>query len=417
MGRNRPPRPLKDWHTRKQLGTLGGCTYPARVLGAFLPSCVALSARGGFVCRSCIPCASCEGSPSPTFKKWYFWRLGVLYLHTKAEKQTAKEGGTNILTNKFKYLSIMSQLTKSAKAQKSNIKSIARGFNFLGLACIEAARVAELQKFFEGAGVPDSDASNTEKKAWLRDNVSPRLPQLFNGTKWVAAVLGTNKKNAHRFNEGESDCTKNCGTLEQEFGTATGEMGALRSLYLYEERIKRVPRIKQDLGSAGKIYETDKNGARVFDLVSIRYYVCDRPKGSDGGDLYTLPEIMDAFFLALGIPQAIAAEAAEAAQLKAAKAVAAAEQAAARAKTTADKAKANAKKMAERATEKAKAAKAEQAANGMDSEQAQKIVNEAEARKAAEQAEQAEQASKAKGENVRKKANTKTKASEQVTTK
>lgn len=311
----------------------------------------------------------------------------------------------------------MSQLTKSAKAQKSNIQSIARGFNFLGLACIEAARVAELQKFFEGAGVPAADASNTEKKAWLRANISPLLPQLFNGAKWVAAVLGTNKEHAHQFCEGESDCTKNCGTLSQEFGTATGERGSLRYLYLYEERTKRVPRIKQDLGAAGKIYETDKSGARVFDLVPVRYYVCDRPKGSDGGDLYTLPEIMDAFFLALGIPQAIAAEAAEAAQLKAAKAVAAAELAAARAKTTADNAKANAKKMAERATEKAKAAKAEQAAKGMDAEQAQKIVQADAERKAAEQAEQAEQASKAKGENVRKKANTKTKASQQVTTK
>lgn len=311
----------------------------------------------------------------------------------------------------------MLQLTKSAKAQKSNIQSIARGFNFLGLACIEAARVAELQKFFEGAGVPAADASNTEKKAWLRANVSPLLPQLFNGAKWVAAILGTNKEHAHRFNEGESDCTKNCGTLAQEFGTATGEKGALRSLYLYEERTKRVPRIKQDFGTAGKIYETDKSGARVFDLVPVRYYVCDRPKGSDGGDLYTLQEIVAAFFLALGIPQAIAAEAAEAAQLKAAKAVAAAEQAAARAKTTADNAKANAKKMAERATEKAKAAKAEQTAQGMNAEQAQKIVQADAERKAAEQAEKSEGESMKAGENVRKKANSRTKASEQVMTK
>ena len=84
-GRNRPPRYLKDWHTRKQLGTLGGCTSPARVLGAFLPSCVALSARGGFVCRSCIPCASCEGSPSPTFKNCTFGAW-VCYIFTRKQK-------------------------------------------------------------------------------------------------------------------------------------------------------------------------------------------------------------------------------------------------------------------------------------------------------------------------------------------
>lgn len=304
----------------------------------------------------------------------------------------------------------MSQLTKAAKAQKIAALANFKSFNAAAVVVLSTDRDPVLVPYFESAGAPATDASKQAQKDWARAAVLPFLPACT-----ISAVGGvtftTNKEKAHTFEEGTTaDAFRNCGALQMETGAKLAEDKG-RAVYFYREKQKRVPRIKQDLGAAGKIYETDKSGARVFDLVTVREYVCKR------GDVYPAAEFIAALFLALGVTQAIAAEAAEAMKEKAAKAIQAAEQAAARAAATAAKAAEQAKKASERAQEKAAKAAEVRAAEGMTSEQAAKIVNEAEARKAAEQAEKAEQESKRKGENVRKKSNSRTKASQQVTTK
>lgn len=304
----------------------------------------------------------------------------------------------------------MSQLTKSAKAQKTAFLANFKSFNAAAVVVLSTDRDPVLVPYFESAGAPATDASKQAQKDWARAAVLPFLPACT-----IAAVGGvtftTNKEKAHTFEEGTTaDAFRNCGALSSELGAKIAEDKG-RAVYFYRERQKRVPRIKQDLGAAGKIYETDKSGARVFDVVTVREYVCKR------GDVYPAAEFIGALFLALGVTQAIAAEAAEAMKEKAAKAIQAAEQAAARAAATAAKAAEQAKKAKERANDKKKAAAEKAAAEGMTAEEAQKVVQAAAAKDAAKQAEQAEQASKAKGENVRKKANTRTKASEQVTTK
>jgi chemotaxis protein histidine kinase CheA len=304
----------------------------------------------------------------------------------------------------------MSILTKSAKAQKNAFLASFKSFNSAAVVILSTERESVLVPYFEKAGAPATDASKQAQKDWARAAVLPFLPACT-----ISAVGGvtftTNKEKAHTFEEGTTaDAFRNCGSLSSELGASMGD-GKGRAVYFYREKQKRVPRIKQDLGAAGKIYETDKSGARVFDLVTVREYVCKR------GDVYPAAEFIAALFLALGVTQAIAAEAAEAMREKAAKAIQAAEQAAARAAATAAKAAEQAKKAKERANDKKRAAAEKAAAEGMTAEEAQKVVQVATAKQAAEQAEQAEQASKARGENVRKKANTRTKASKQVSTK
>ena len=305
----------------------------------------------------------------------------------------------------------MSQLTKSASAQKKQILVNFRSFNVGAVAVLTAERVPFLSSYFERAGVPAEGASRSALVGWARANMLPLLPACT-----IQAVGGvcftTNKEKALTFEEGTSaDAFRNCGALSSELGANMGE-GKGRAVYFFRERSKRVPVVVADNGAAGKVYKVDeKTGARVYEVVTFREYITKR------ADTFTPAEMVGAFFSACGIPAAIAAEAAQALAEKAAKAVHAAEVAASTAANTATRAREQAEKASERAQEKAKKAAEVRAAEGMTSEQAAKIVNEAETRKAAEQAEQAEQASKAKGENVRKKANTKTKASQQVTTK
>lgn len=301
----------------------------------------------------------------------------------------------------------MSQLTKSAKAQKTAFLANFKSFNAAAVVVLSTDRDPVLVPYFAAAGAPATDASRQAQKDWARAAVLPFLPACT-----IAAVGGvtftTNKEKAHTFEEGTTaDAFRNCGALSSELGAKIAEDKG-RAVYFYRERQKRVPRIKQDLGAAGKIYETDKSGARVFDLVTVREYVCKR------GDVYPAAEFIGALFLALGVTQAIAAEAAEAMKEKAAKAIQAAEQAAARAAATAAKAAEQAKKAKERANDKKKAAAEKVAAEGMTAEEAQKIVQAAAAKDAEKQAERAEGESMKAGENVRKKANTRTKASEQV---
>ena len=303
----------------------------------------------------------------------------------------------------------MSQLTKSAKAQKIAFMASFKSFNTAAIAVLSAEREQSLQTFFDAAAVPAIDASKQAQKDWARANILPLLPVCT-----IAAVGGvtftTNKEKAYQFTEDvTADAFKNCGALSVEFGAATGQNGALRTAYFYHERAKRVPVVAKDLGAAGKVYKVDESGARVFELVTVREYIAKR------GDVFTAAEVINAFFAAVGITQAIAAEALEAAKLKAAKAVAAAELAAAKAATTAADAAEKAKNAKKRASEKAAAAVQVQAAENMTAADAAAIISEDASKKAATQGEQAEQASRAKGEQVRKKANTRTKASEQIT--
>ena len=302
----------------------------------------------------------------------------------------------------------MSLLSKAAKAQKIASLANFKSFNAAAIVVLSTDRDPVLVPYFEAAAAPATDASKQAQKDWARAAVLPFLPAC---TICGGVTFSTNKERAQIFEEGTTaDAFRNCGALSSELGANMGE-GKGRAVYFYRERQKRVPRIKQDLGAAGKIYETDKSGARVFDVVTVREYVCER------GDVYPAAEFIGALFLALGVTQAIAAEAAEAMKEKAAKAIQAAEQAAARAAATAAKAAEQAKKAKERANDKKKAAAEKAAAEGMTAEQAQKIVQAVAAKDAEKAATKAEQASKAKGENVRKRTNTRTKASQQVTTK
>lgn len=305
----------------------------------------------------------------------------------------------------------MSQLTKAAKAQKKQIISNFRTFNFGAVATLGAARAEFLAPYFESAGVPQIGASNSACIKWARTNMLPLLPAcIISGVGGVAFT--PNKEKALTFEEGTSaDAFRNCGVLSSELGANMGE-GKGRAVYFFRERSRLVDVVLQDNGAAGKVFKVDeKTGKRAKEVQRFREYITKR------ADTFTPVEMADAFLTACGVPAAIAAEAAQALAEKAAKSVRAAEVAASTAASTAARAAEQAKKASERAQEKAAKAAEVRAAEGMTSEQAAKIVNEAVARKATEQAEQAEKASKEKGENVRKKANTRTKASQQITTK
>ena len=306
----------------------------------------------------------------------------------------------------------MSQLTKSARAQKKQIIANFRTFNFGAVATLGAARAEFLTPYFEAAGVPEIGASNSACIKWARANMLPLLPACTISS--VGGVCFTaDKSKAQTFEEGTSaEAFRNCGALSSELGASLGE-GKGRAVYFFRTRSRLVDVVLQDNGAAGKVYKVDeKTGKRAKEVQEFREYITKR------ADTFTPAEMADAFLAACGVPAAIAAEAAQALSEKAAKAVHAAEVAAHTAANTAAKAQEQASKAQERAQAKAaKAAEvlAEKAAEGMTSEKAAEIVNAIEARKAAEQAERAEAESKRKGENVRKKANTKTKASEQVT--
>lgn len=305
----------------------------------------------------------------------------------------------------------MSQLTKSASAQKKQILVNFRSFNVGAVAVLTAARCEYLTPYFERVGVPTVSASRSALISWARANMLPLLPACT-----IQAVGGvcftTNKEKALTFEEGTSaDAFRNCGALSSELGANMGE-GKGRAVYFFRERSKRVPVVVADNGAAGKVYKVDeKTGARVYEVVTFREYITKR------ADAFTPAELVGAFFSACGIPAAIAAEAAEALQLKAAKAAKAAEDAAARAAATAADAAKRAAAAEIRAAEKAEKAAEVVGACGLTAAERSEILTADAQKQAAKQAEQAEQASKAKGENVRKKSNSRTKASEQVTTK
>jgi hypothetical protein len=313
----------------------------------------------------------------------------------------------------------MTITAKSANAQKKNIKAYASGFYFLGLACIEAERESVLADYYKAAGVPKENASKTSKKAWLDEKLAHAFAQLFNGEKWRGAVLVTKKESAYQFTESENVLTncKNLDGLQIEYGKATGKDGALRTVYMYKEFSRLVPVVIQDNGAAGKVYKVGEDGKRERVKETYKKYVSLRATDKNGSELYTLEEMIQVFLHVLGVPQALAQQAAERLQLKAAKAVTAAEQAKAIAANVAAKAKEQAAQAEEKAKAKADAAKAEQAAQSMTAAQAQEIVQAAEQAKAAEQAEKAEAKSRKRGENVRKRSNTQTKASKQLQTK
>lgn len=313
----------------------------------------------------------------------------------------------------------MSNTTKSAKAQKNNIKAYASGFYFLALACIEASREDGINEYYKRAGVPKANASTKVKKAWLSEHLSPAMPQLFDGAKWKGAILSTRKKDAFVFLE-SSDVLTNCkgiNGVQVELGSRADKDGAKKNAFLFVECSKRVAVVKIDHGAAGKEYETTEDGKRKYETKKYAKYIALRKTDKDGRELYTLEEIINTFYFVLGIPQAIANEIAARAELKAAKTIAAAEQAKAAAAATAERAKEQAQKAVERAKAKADAAKAEQTAQGMTAAKAFEIVNEDEKKRAAEKAEKAEGKSRAKGEGIRKKSNTQTKASKQIKTK
>jgi len=312
----------------------------------------------------------------------------------------------------------MSKLTKAANEYGKNIATEFKKFSTGSAAALSAERPEYLLPYFP-EDVPARDASEREKTNWAYKNIMPFMPAtiaapLCMDDRWTSVRFVTKKEQAARFIEGKAtpQMFRNCGALQMEIGTATGENGALRTVYFYRIKKKPVPVVLKDNGAAGKVYKVDeKTGKRAFELVEYREYIAPR------GDVYTLNEIKNALFECLGIPQAIAEEALQAAELKAAKAVQAADIAAARAKAAAESAKANAANAKKRAADKEKAAKAEQAAKGMTAEQAAEIVQKNAEKVASEQAEQIEGESIKAGENVRKKSNSRTKASEQITTK
>lgn len=301
-----------------------------------------------------------------------------------------------------------SNLKKATKAQKNAFLASFKTFNAAAVVILSAEREPALVPYFEKANAPETDASKQAQKDWAREIVLPLLPACLLPS--VGGVTFTaNKEKALIFDEATTpDAFRNCGELLQELGASLGE-GKGRAVYFYREKQKRVPRVREDFGAAGKLYETDKSGARVFDIVTVREYICKR------GEQYTPAEFIAALFAALGITQEIAEQAARALELKAAKAVHAAEIAAERAKATAERAKEQATKAKKRAAEKAEKAEQVRQDKGLTGAEVANILQEDATKQAEQAAEKAEGESIKAGENVRKKTNTKTKASEQIT--
>lgn len=304
----------------------------------------------------------------------------------------------------------MAQLTKkSVNAQKQAIKQEFLSFNSCAAAVLNVAPNEDVAPYYTAAGVPAKDESNTAKVAYMRAHVLPMLPQTSAG---APVVFTTNKARALNWLENESPVFINCGELHREYGNASGEFGSLRPVYFYRERVVFSSVVLKDNGAAGKVYKVE-NGARVKETRTVREYVAARTA-------YTLTSkdgtgLIDLFFTFLGIPAALAEQAAAKAAEKAAKAVVAAEQAAVKAAATAKDAQTKADEMKARAKDKRKAAAAVASEKGLTSEQAAEIIAKAAPEQAAEQAEQAEQAAAAVSENVRKKTNTKTRANNIVT--
>lgn len=297
----------------------------------------------------------------------------------------------------------MSQdLKKGARVYAQNINKQAKSINACAIITISADVPASVLPYVEKSGAPVGEicTSNTKKTAFFRSFVLPFYPStlarpLSDGAKWEAVAFTTNKERAQAFTENSAsvESFRNCGELVQEFGKATGEHGALRSVYFYRIRKELRDVVLQDNGAAGKVFKVDeKTGKRAKEVHEVREYVCAR------GGVYTLQEARQYYFEALGVPAAIAAEAEQEAAEKAAAAVMRAEQAKARAEAAAVKALENAKKLQAAAAAKAEAAEQEQSAQGMTAAEAQKIEQAKAEAKAAKEAEKTENESRKKGE-------------------
>ena len=287
----------------------------------------------------------------------------------------------------------MSQLSKGAKEYARNINKEAKSINACAIICLSADVPQSIKEYVTKSGAPVGDSehsSNAKKIAFFRSVVLPFFPSC-SVSSVGGVVFNRNKERAATFDESTSaEAFRNCGTLLYEDG-AKGANG-LKTRYFYRELSERKKRIKQDLGAAGRIYETDASGNVIYDVIKYREYVCAR------GGVYTLQEARRYYFEALGVPAAIAAEAEQEAAEKAAAAVMRAEQAKARAEAAAVKALENAKKLQAAAASKAEAAEQEQSAQGMTAAEAQKIEQAKAEAKAAKEAEKTENESRKKGE-------------------
>lgn len=168
-------------------------------------------------------------------------------------------------------------IAQALREQKAAISHEYRSIYQIGIACIRAQRTPLLVKYYDKAGVPASNCSNTAAKEWLQATIFPMLPQLNEGGKRVFVSLQKNKLKAMQFVEGADvprvEDFANIKGVQLEYGSPVSEDDKRRSVYFFVN-------IKQ------------KNGGLVHKYIT------------DTHDESTITRVRDAFFAFLGLDKA-----------------------------------------------------------------------------------------------------------------
>lgn len=168
-------------------------------------------------------------------------------------------------------------IAQAVREQKAAISHEYRSIYQMGIACIRAQRTPLLRKYYEKAGVPASNCSNTAAKEWLQATIFPLLPQLSRDGRHIYVSLQKNKLKAMRFTEGADvprvEDFANIKGVQLEYGNPVSEDDKRRSVYFYVN-------IKKKSGELMRKYITDTH------------------------DESTITRVRDAFFAFLGLDKA-----------------------------------------------------------------------------------------------------------------
>ena len=274
-------------------------------------------------------------------------------------------------------------------------------------ACVRANRVPTLVPFYEKAGAPAQNASNSEIEKWAFREIRQMLPYYTteNG-EYKQATTTRDATKATKFTEkDEATIIHNVvGVKSETLQSCT--TGALHIRLFYTERQTKTPQfipVRYPDGTTHDVPEYDKNGKRVYKHNTVRDYI------TEGAGKYSIRQVATAFLQFIGVPAAIAAAEAEEAAYRAAMQVLRAAKAAEQAQYKAAAATSCGQDMQQKASEKYKKALEIQDATGMSVEKACEVLSAhaLESKQADEQAATAPQG-------CRQKANTRTPASKVV---
>lgn len=207
-------------------------------------------------------------------------------------------------------------LKAAIRVQARNINHEAKTISQAVCACIRAEREPSLAKYYEAAGVPAADASNSAIKAWGTTHILPLLPAITIDEHRLFVGLVSDQKKAMQLIEGDKYEVLNIKGAKQIFGNCVSDTDKRRSLYLSVEKQVKVYEFDSYTDKDGHEWRkpaTDADGKRKFHTEKKIYYL------ADAKECAPLKVVRDAFFSVLGLQAALIAAAADEEEAKAGK--------------------------------------------------------------------------------------------------